>query len=89
MNYTFNRINELYERILPALEVKESIMHDFSIINITSKDIFNTLRISYWNKRKDIMLNEIVHDILNIDNYKLYELWKGLLNEENRSKCSK
>ncbi len=89
MNYTFNSINELYERILPALEVKESIMHDFSIINITSKDIFNTLRISYWNKRKDIMLNEIVHDILNIDNYKLYELWKGLLNEENRSKCSK
>lgn len=89
MNYTFNSINELYERILPALEVKESIMHDFNIINITSKDIFNTLRISYWNKRKDIMLNEIVHDILNIDNYKLYELWKGLLNEENRSKCSK
>ena len=62
----FNSLQELKERVMPALRKKES---DFKLqgIEYTADDIWNNLKNNKWMKSTNLSLNEIVNDILKLD----------------------
>lgn len=62
----FSSLEELKDRIMPALNKKAS---DFQTLghNITEEDIFLYLKQNKWMHSKNLSLNEIVNDILKLD----------------------
>ena len=73
-NIKFNSLEELYNRLLPAMNTKVSEFKLVGINYITDNDIWNYLRIYKWSKSKDLSLSECVDDILNTSDieYKKY-----------------
>ncbi len=67
----FKGVNELYQKILPALNTKEAELHRKKLNNITSKDIWNYCIENIWQNKKDLRIYELVDDILNLDEFKL------------------
>lgn len=61
----FNSVNELYERLVPAMETKVNELKLNGISYITIEDIWDYLRTYKWVKAKDLTLNKCVDDILN------------------------
>lgn len=62
----FNSINDLYERVIPALKTKLSEFKRENILSVKEKDIWNYCLKNKWNNSKDLRLYEVVDDILNI-----------------------
>lgn len=73
-NIKFNSLEELYNRLLPAMSAKvsELKLNGTSYINVD--DIWNYLKKYKWSKSKDLTLSECVDDILNTsdEEYKKY-----------------
>lgn len=63
----FNDINELYKRVLPALNTKVNELKREKINNVNSKDIWYYCVRNIWNNKKDLRIYDMVNDILNID----------------------
>ena len=70
----FTTLNELYNRLLPALNtrVKDLIREDLHYIK--AEDIWNYLKETKWHKANNLSLHEMVGDILgcnksDIDDY--------------------
>ncbi len=70
-NLNFNDINELYDRIKPALNSKVEELHKLRYIYIKGEDIFDFLRINKWVNSSNLCLAQIVDDVLNVDIDKL------------------
>lgn len=66
MDIKFESINDLYNRVLPALKTKKREFKRKGII-ILEKELFNYLVNTKWSKTNDLSLNEIVNDILSYD----------------------
>lgn len=62
----FNSLQELKERVMPALRKKESDFH-LQGINYNTEDIWFYLTKNKWMKSTNLSLNEIVNDILKLD----------------------
>lgn len=67
----FSSINDLYRRILPALEAKVSELKRENIRLVTSKDIWNYCIEMKWKSKNDLRIYEIVNDIFETDGIKL------------------
>lgn len=67
----FNSINDLYERILPALNTRVTELKREKIEFISTKDIWNYCVENKWKNKSDLRIFEMVDDILNIDPLKL------------------
>ena len=65
---TFNSESELYNRLLPAMKSKKSILKKSGYSYINEEDIWNTLKNNKWLNQKDLMLCDMVDDILHTDN---------------------
>ncbi len=59
----FNSLDELYKKVLPALEIKAK---EYGNI-IAPKDIWDYLAKMVWPKTHDLTLAKIVDDILKCD----------------------
>ena len=70
----FNSLEELYNRLVPAMETKVNELKRNGIKYINIEDIWNYLRINKWSKSKDLTLSKCVDDILNTNDleYKKY-----------------
>lgn len=68
----FNSLHDLYQRLLPALRIKSRELKNNNI-NIKETDIWNYLRYNLWNNKKNLSLDEMVNDILNISNKELID----------------
>lgn len=70
----FNSLEELYNKLIPAMDTKvnELKLNGISYINID--DIWNYNKTNNWVKSKDLTLSQCVNDILNTsdDKYKKY-----------------
>lgn len=64
---TFNSIDELYNRLKPAFQLKLNELKSKKITFITVKDLWTFLSKTKWSKEKDLELCDMVNDILNID----------------------
>ena len=70
----FNSLQELYERLLPAMETKVNELINNGIKYIKVNDIWEYQKINKWSKCKNLTLSECVDDILNTSDsdYKKY-----------------
>lgn len=60
----FNNLNELKNRLMPALRIKKEEINNK---NITEEDIWNCLKDTKWRKSNDLSLSDMVNDILKLD----------------------
>ncbi len=68
MDETFSSLEELYERLLPAMKSKLRELHHNHMIYINVEDIWKYLRNNKWNPGVNLTLFDMVDDILNTDN---------------------
>lgn len=68
---TFQTELELYKRVKPALIAKKRELERLGFKYIKERDIWQFLKEFKWNKRKNLMLVDVVSDILHSDNKKI------------------
>lgn len=84
MDIVFNSLEELYERIRPALTTKRREMKKNGYEYIKEEDIWNFLKEVKWKGAKSLELHEMVSDILNCDNDLIDNYLRSKLNMRNR-----
>ena len=84
MNYEFTSLEELYNRLKPALEAKRIQMKRNGFNYIKIEDIWNYLKEIKWKKARDLSLYEMVDDVLNIDDIVIDSYIIGKMNLKNR-----
>ena len=67
----FNSIEELYNKLLPALETRVSELKLNGVSYIKVDDIWEYLKRNKWSKSIDLTLSKCVDDILNTDEAEL------------------
>lgn len=67
MDYEFKSLQELYQRIKPALISKCSEFKKIGYRNIKESDVWNYLTDKKWTKSKELTLSEMVEDIFSVD----------------------
>jgi UTP-glucose-1-phosphate uridylyltransferase len=85
MDIEFRTLEELYQRIKPALKTKQSEMHRMGYDYIKEEDIWNYLKEIKWKNAKGLGLYDMVSDILNSDELAIDSYLKKKLNENNRT----
>jgi len=60
----FATLNDLYERVLPALKLKREEFRSAGEKYINEDDIWEYLKINKWSKANDLSLYNIVDDII-------------------------
>ena len=76
MNDEFQSIDELYQRVLPALHTKVHKLSMNGISYVSENDIWNLL-MEKWRRGKNLTLFDIVHDILHLDFEKIVENYEN------------
>lgn len=84
MDIDFKSLEELYERIKPALVTKKQEMKRNGFSYIKEEDIWNYLKEIKWRNSKDLSLYEMVNDVLNCDDYTIDRYLKEKLNLKDR-----
>lgn len=84
MDVTFNSLEELYERIRPALLTKKEEMRRNGYVYIKEEDIWNYLKEVKWVNSKNLSLYDMTSDILNIDDLIIDSYLREKLNMKNR-----
>lgn len=83
----FSSLEQLYQRLLPAFKTKVGEMKREKMIFITEDDLWKYFCTQVWHGKSSITLFEMVNDILNTDNFEIYEsIRKEQQNGENTSK---
>lgn len=72
MDIEFNSLEELKQRVTPALETKLKELKSKNYNYVTTEDIWQFL-IKNWKKGKDLTLYDIINDILNLSNEDIEE----------------
>lgn len=85
MDIEFKSLEELYQRIKPALLTKKNEMHRSGYTYIKEEDIWNYLKEIKWKNSKDLSLSDMVSDILNTDDINIDSYLKGKLNKTDRT----
>ena len=84
MDYEFTSLEELYNRLKPALETKRIQMQRNGFNYIRIEDIWNYLKEIKWKKARDLSLYEMVDDVLNIDDIVIDSYLRSKMNLKNR-----
>jgi len=84
MELEFNSLQELYDRLKPALRTKQAEMRRNGYEYIKIEDIWNFFQELKWKKAKDLNLYDMVSDILNTNNELIDRYFKQKLNSINR-----
>ena len=84
MEVEFDSLEELYNRLKPALITKRNEMNRNGYKYIKIEDIWNYLKEIKWKKSKDLSLYEMVSDVLNVDDLLIDNYLKQKLNLKNR-----
>ena len=66
--YEFKNQKELYQRLIPAFNVKLRLLKKNNYSHITKKDIWNYLKDNKWCKSIDLTLADMFNDIIHADN---------------------
>lgn len=85
MDIVFNSLEELYQRIKPALLTKKQEMIRCGYKYIKEEDIWNYLKEIKWKNSKDLSLYDMVSDILNSEDLVIDAYLKEKLNSSSRA----
>lgn len=69
----FNSLEELKQRVTPALNTKLKELKTKNYNNIKLEDIWNYLIKSKWRTANNLTLYDIINDILNLNNEEIEE----------------
>ena len=81
MNDEFQSIDELYQRVLPALRTKVHLLEMNDISFVCENDIWNLL-MDKWKRGKNLTLFDIVDDILRLDEKTILENYENYKDED-------
>lgn len=84
MNTEFTTLEQLYERLKPALRTKMREMRSLGYAYIREEDIWNYLKEVKWTNSKNLLLFEMVRDVLNVDNGSVDSYVRQKLNSRER-----
>ncbi|MBR1817220.1 MAG: hypothetical protein IJ772_00055 [Bacilli bacterium] len=79
----FKTIEELYQRVLPALRIKVKYMKLEKLALIDEKSLWDYFCNKKWRIQKSITLGEMIDDILNTDSFQIYHEMKGMFGRED------
>ena len=82
--YEYKNQLELYEGLIPALNVKLSELKNTEYNYITSEDIWNYLKETKWRDCIDLTLGEMVEDIIHVSQIDIDKYLKIRLKNENK-----
>lgn len=68
----FESLEELYQRLLPALRTKKKEMIREKMIYVNELFIWKYFCKNVWSGKQALTLGEMVNDILNTDNFTIY-----------------
>ncbi len=71
----FERLEDLYKRLLPAIRSKKREMAREKM-EVDEKDIWLYFCENVWKKKTALSLGEMVNDLLNEDNFTIYRYKK-------------
>lgn len=71
MENEIKSLNELYNRIKPALYSKKIELYKLGLTYIKEEDIWNYLSKNDWANSKDLSLFDMVSDIMHLEKYKI------------------
>lgn len=80
----FKTLNELYNRLLPALRSKKKELTKDGYNYIHEEDIWNYLKQNKWKKNVDLTLDKMVDDILNTNNQEFDNYMKSQIENQHR-----
>ena len=84
MDIQFNSLEELYNRIKPALMAKVEELKRNDLNYIKEEDVWNYLKEIKWKDSSDLKLYQMVSDVLNADNLSIDGYLKKKLNMTER-----
>ena len=84
MDIEFTSLEQLYNRLKPALTAKTSEMRKLGYSYIKEEDIWNYLKEVKWINSKNLLLFEMVQDVLNAENSIIDDYLKKKLNLNDR-----
>lgn len=85
MDMEFSSLEELYNRLKPALRTKKRELKENGYGYLKIEDIWNYLKENKWKRSNNLSLNDMVSDILNADNEFIDDYFKEKLNSKNRN----
>lgn len=80
----FNSLEDLYNRIRPALTTKKEEMRRNGYVYIKEEDIWNYLKEVKWIRAKDLSLYQMTCDILDTNDIVIDDYLREKLNLKNR-----
>ena len=80
----FKTLNELYERLLPALRSKKKELNSSGFNYIHEEDIWNYLKSYTWKNNNNLTLDKMVDDILNTSNQEFENYMKKQIETYHR-----
>ena len=80
----FKSLNELYNRLLPALKSKKKELTSKGINYIHEEDIWNYLKQYVWKSNINLTLDKMVDDILNTKNSEFDDYMKKQIENYHR-----
>lgn len=84
MDVEFHSLEELYNRLKPALITKKEEMRRNGFSYIKEEDVWNYLKEIKWKTAIDLNLYQMVSDVLNTDDILIDNYLKQKLNLGNR-----
>ena len=84
MDSEFNSLEELYNRIKPALSAKKEELRRNGFDYIKEDDVWNYLKEVKWKGSSNLKLYQMVNDVLNTDNRVIDDYLKKKLNMTDR-----
>lgn len=82
----FSSLEELYNRVTPALNSKLKDLTRVGVNYVQKADIWNYLKNNLWSKKKGLTLGEIVNDIMTVSNAELEMYVQNLMAKEVRTR---
>ncbi len=80
----FSSLEELYNRVKPALKSKVMDLKRVGVNYVQETDVWNYLRTNIWCKKNGLTLGEVVNDIMTVSNNELETYVQGLLASQKR-----
>ena len=78
----YKSVKELYEALIPALNVKLRMFKDNEFNYLTKDDIWNYLKDNVWVHSVNLTISQMVSDIVNVEGIKIDKYLKDKRRKE-------
>jgi len=82
--YGYNNQLELYNGLIPAINVKLKMLKNTEYNYITKEDIWNYLKETKWKNSTNLTLGEMVQDIIHVSQIDIDNYLKNKLKNEEK-----